>query len=125
MKRPVKKIPNTFRPPMIGDSNPRGNVRPGPTKPEEGALEQLAMMSEEDLANMSSRDLISLALRAGVDARELVAVKGCQDHSKRFRWKQVDDNALQGKVLRSREGMGIDYIWCRSCGHWFLMVMET
>jgi hypothetical protein len=55
----------------------------------------------------------------------LVAVNQCNDHSKRFRWKQVDDNALQGKVLRSREGIGIDYIWCRACGHWFLMVMET
>lgn len=98
--------------PLIGEpipDLPRSPVTPIPTS------------VIDNLDAMSDSDIIGLALRHGIDARELLGEETCAFHStgpEAHLWKQLPANRIMHHNLQ----VGISVVWCRGCFEWFRLV---
>ncbi len=101
-RRGVKK--RVFLAPMIGD--------PGPPKPEHVAEPMPAGL---DLDSMNVRDLLQLALKVGINPKELCGIAKCAEHAK---MKKLGDGFHNSKNF-ALYCIGIDVLWCDGCYSWW------
>lgn len=74
--------------------------------------------ADTDLDSLSDSELISLALRHGVDARDLLGEKTCKFHTGNKLWKELPEN----RIMVSKLQVGISVVWCSGCFSWWRLV---
>lgn len=85
---------------------------PGPPKPE--SLAELLPVPDPDvLDTLSTRELLNLALRVGIDPAKLLGVDHCWDHLPN-KFVQLNDRPTSKAFQYS-----VDIVFCNNCWLWW------